>query len=109
MSIVQPRTLKQNKSLHLYFSQVANELNNHGISLKIALQDLEVDITEHNVKSMFKAIAKEKFGKSSTADLSRKELNECCEEMNRHISKLGIQVDFPSQENTENYLNSYIL
>ena len=101
------RTLQQNKSLYKYFSQVATELNNHGIGLKIALQDLEVDVTDHNIKSMFKSILLTKFGKTSTADMTTKELNECYDEMNRHFSKLGIQVDFPSQENTENYLLSF--
>jgi len=103
------RTIRQNSSLHLLCRQVATELNNQGISLQIALQGIEADVTEHNVKDMFRAVAKAKFGVQSTSDLDNKQMLEVYEEMVRHFGKFGVTVTWPSQETTESYLNSYIL
>lgn len=95
------RTLQQNKSLHVYFSEVARELNNQGITVDVLLQNMEVDISEHLVKDMFREIGRKKFGKTSTAHLTTKELQECWEEINRHLAPLEIHVPYPSQSGLE--------
>ena len=101
------RTKKQNNSLHLFCEQVADELSNHGVSLQVFIQNLSVDLTAENVKSAIRAIGNEKFMKTSTADLTTKELQACYEEINRHISQWGIHIPFPSEETMAEALESY--
>lgn len=101
------RTKKQNNSLHLFCDQLAEELTDNGISLQVFIKDLSVDLTGENVKSAIRAIGKAKFGKTSTADLTTKELQACYEEINRHISQWGIHVPFPSEETRAEALESY--
>jgi hypothetical protein len=95
----QPRTPKQNKSIHKYFDEVAVELNNQGITLEVLLKNLEVDITPSVIKDIFRKIGEIKFGRTSTKDLTTKEIQECYEEFNRHLAPHGVHVPFPSFEN----------
>lgn len=101
------RTMKQNKALHKYCQELANELNACGVSMYVFSKDISVDHTMESVKSIWRAIAKAKFGKNSTADLTTIELQQVYEEVNRHISNFGIEMSWPSEENTDEYLNSY--
>lgn len=93
---VRPRTPQQNKAMHKYFEEVANELNEAGISQAAFMADLEVDYTKETIKNIWRTIAKKKFGKDSTADFTTKELQEVFEDFNRHIAKFGIHIPFPS-------------
>ena len=77
------RTNLQNKSLHKWFEEVSRECNNSGIDMKVLVSNLRVDTTPESVKSVFREIGKVKYGKSSTAELTTKEGNECFEECNR--------------------------
>ena len=103
------RTLKQNKSVHKYFKEVADELNGQGISQTNFIKGLEIDFSEHSVKDIFRAIGKQKYGKKSTADLTTSELQGCWEEMNRRLADFGTSIPFPSIENKEfeNFYNNY--
>ena len=101
------RTKKQNRAAHKFFKELSDELNNAGISQKLLIEGLEVEHTEHSVKSVFRAIGRAKFGKLSTADLTTKELHETFEEMSRICARLGIVIGFPSYEDSEEYLQSY--
>lgn len=108
METERKRTLKQNKSIHKFFEEASVELNNADISLKVLLETLEVEHTAESVKSIFRAIGRAKFGKVSTADLTTKELNETFEELARLFAKNGIHILFPSVENSEEYLESFV-
>lgn len=101
------RTLKQNKAIHKFFQEAADELNNAGISQILLLEGLEVEHTFYSVKALFRAIGRAKFGKVSTADLTTKELQETFEEMQRLFARFGISMGFPSYEDSEEYLRSY--
>lgn len=92
------RSPLQNRSEHKYFGEVANALVENGITLQVFIQNLEVDPTKDNVKDVFRAIARAKFKKDSTADLTTKETIETFEELNRHLATLGIHVPWPSME-----------
>ena len=105
---MQQRTKRQNASLHLYFKQVADNLNAQGVSFNVLIKDIEVDLTEEHIKVMFKAIAKTKYFKDSTTQLTNNEVTACFDEMTRHLAKFGVYQPFPSQEGTEEYLNSFI-
>lgn len=102
------RTLRQNRSLHKFFNEAACELNACGVTMKVLLDTLDVEHTSHSVKAVFRAIGRAKFGKISTADLTTKELNETFEELARLFAQNGIYMLFPSVENSEEYLNSFI-
>lgn len=93
---VRPRSAQQNKAMHKYFEEVANTLNETGISQAVFFADFEADYTKETIKNAWRAIAKRKFGKDSTADFTTKELQEVFEEFNRHIAKFGIHIPFPS-------------
>ena len=92
------RTLKQNKSLHLYFRLLSEALNEAGISQEVFVRGLEIDNSPESVKEVFKKLAKAKYLEDSTTKLSTKELMDLYEEMNRHTSKIGISIPFPSEE-----------
>lgn len=104
------RTPSQNASLHLFCEQLAEAMNEAGISQRIFLKELEVDNSMESVKSVFRELGKVKYGKDSTAKLTTKEMTDIYEELNRHTaSRLGIHVPWPSIEevllNQNNYDN----
>lgn len=92
------RTILQNKSLHLYCQQVADYLNESGISVELFFKNLEVDFTMEMIKSAIKKIAKTKFGVDSTSKLTTIQLTACYEELNRHNAGHGFHIPFPSLE-----------
>ena len=95
------RTNKQNSSLWLYFSLLADELNNSGYDMKVVLKP-EVDIswnkdTVHDY--LWLPIQDVMLKKDSTTKLESKEIDKVYDILNRHISeKFGITVPFPSNE-----------
>ena len=93
-----PRTSSQNKALHKFCDDVAMILINHGITMKIFMKDFEVEHTGESVKSVVKAIGKQKYNLKSTSEYSTTQLSETCEELIRHLAKMGIDVNFPSAE-----------
>lgn len=100
------RTLKQNSSLHKYCSELADLLNDHGITVKKLFEEVEADNTMESVKQLWRTFAFMKYGKTSTTELSTDEINKIYEEVNRHVSQWGIHIAFPSYENTDEYLQS---
>jgi uncharacterized protein YqgV (UPF0045/DUF77 family) len=101
------RTLPQNRALHKYCTEVANELNAHGISLKAIVTRVNVDWTMEAVKSVLQAIAKAKFEKAHTSELTTTEIQDVYLEFNKIISELGISMGWPSIDNTDEALESY--
>lgn len=93
---IKPRTPQQNKAMHVYFTEIADILNESGISVQLFLKDFEIDYSKEMIKGIWRAIARSKFGKDSTADLTTKELQEVFEEFNRQVSKHGLHLPFPS-------------
>ena len=93
------RTSQQNKSLHLFFQMLADDLNNAGYTVRKTLkEDFELDWTSTLVKEiLFKSIIRAKFNKSKTSELSSGELQLAYDEINRHLGeKFGIFTPFPS-------------
>lgn len=100
-------TNQQRKATHKYFDEVARELNNQGIDVQVLVKNLRVDATPEMMKNIYRAIGKEKFGITSTEELTTGQVTQCYEEMNRLLASVGCHIAFPSQENTEEYLNSF--
>lgn len=105
--MTKPRTLPQNKALHKWCQEIADTLNECGVSVAVYLEHVEVDHTMETVKSLFRAIGKEKFGIQSTAELTESQFRACIDEIHRHNANFGITMDFPSRE-LENFYQNYI-
>lgn len=101
------RTIKQNKALHKFFEEVSRELNNQGIDVRVMVKNLRVDATPEMVKSIFRSIGNEKYGVTSTADLTTSQVNSCYDEFNRLLALEGIHINFPSYQESDEYLNSF--
>lgn len=95
------RTDQQNKALHLFFTQLAEELNSAGLDMRKTLKP-EVDIpwSGKTIKEyLWRPIMKAQLGKESTTELTTKEIDLVFDTINRHLGeKFGIHLDFPSIE-----------
>lgn len=99
------RTDNQNRSLHLYFTHVAQELNAGGYTVQLVVKErMDLDFTPEIVKELIwrpaqKAIIK----KVSTTTLDKvSDINEVYETVNRHLAeKFKIHVPWPSQQTNE--------
>lgn len=98
------RTIQQNKAMHKYFSEVAQALNEAGIAQSVFYENIEADYTMESIKELWRSFARAKYRKDSTADLSTMEVTEIYEEVNRHLSKFGIYLPFPSIEEKMNQI-----
>lgn len=93
------RTTQQNKAFHKGFTEIANLLVEHGISLNVALKNLDVRPTMHTIKDAYRSIAEAKFGVTSTADLTTTQVSEVWDDLVKAISEnTGIEIVFPSEE-----------
>ena len=92
------RTDKQNRSLHKYLRELASALNDAGLEMHVAFKDIEVPWNEHILKSFWKKIESAYTGKTSTTEMSTKQVTEIYEIVNRHFSQWGVSIPFPSLE-----------
>lgn len=101
------RTIKQNKSIHVYFEELSRALNDSGVDFRVLVRNLRVDASPTLVKAVFRQIGAVKFGKGSTADLTTTEIQECYDEFNRLLALEGVHVAFPIYTNSDEYLAGY--
>ena len=106
------RTLKQNDSIHLFCSKLANELNGKGYYVQLVLKptyELRWD-TKTVKEHLFKPIEKALFKKESTTELTTDEVNkvhlQLMMALQDKLTELDF-IDFPSQETTQSYLDSF--
>ncbi len=97
------RTQLQNRALHKYFQEVADLLNESGISMEVFYKDIQCDYTRESVKELFRGFLRTKYGKGSTTQMTTKEVQSVWEEVNRHLSQFGFHCPFPSSEQLINY------
>ena len=100
-----PRTESQNKALHLYFTQLAEMLNDAGLDMRKVLKpSISIPWTSQTIKeNLWKPIMKIQTGKSSTTEMTTKDIDEVYDVINRHLGEqFGITVEFPSQESLIN-------
>jgi len=97
------RTLKQNKSLHLYYQLVAEALNEKGLTLSTLLENNQFDliITPEIIKGIWKSIQKSMYKTISTKDLEKsQQIEKIYDVMNDFLSeKFEIYVEFPNKDN----------
>lgn len=96
---VDERSIKQNSSLHRYFNLVAKELNKNGFKIQSNL-NMELDWTMQRVKELiWKEFQKVVLGKESTRLLTKTELTNIYDYVNRYTSEnFGISIEFPNKE-----------
>jgi hypothetical protein len=106
---VKQRTLRMNRAFHLWLSLSAQALRDGGFTLKQILESIpEVEMTPVAMKEIWRQIQVTMTGKTSTVELTTKELQEVWEIVNREILlKRGIVIPFPSSDpqiyNPEDY------
>lgn len=94
------RTLPQNASMHVLFEQLANDLNDRGLSVqKVLSHSMEIDWNEKRVKELlWRPTQIELTGKKSTTTLDKtSEIDEIYETLNRFVAQFGVHIPFPSQ------------
>ncbi len=108
------RTKKQNKSIHLFCRKLANELNGKGYYMQLVLKptyELRWDdkaVKEHLLKPVIKML----FQTEHTSELTKQEITKAHEQLmmmlmeSPKLKELDY-IDFPSEEQTENYINSF--
>lgn len=95
------RTLQQNKALHLWFSQLADELNLAGLDVKKTLsQDIEHPWTPNLIKELiFRPVMTSYLQKTSTTKLTTAEIDKVFDVINKFIGEqFGLHITFPSIE-----------
>lgn len=101
------RTLTQNSALHLFFDLLAETLNDAGFDMKKTLKP-EIDISWNRdmVKEyLWRPIQKAMLGKESTTELTKLEVGQVYETLNRFLGeKFAIHVSWPHDPDKENQL-----
>ena len=96
---MEKRTDKQNRSLHLLFKLLAEELNQSGLDMRKTLKPgVEIPWSGDSVKEfLWRPIQEAQLNKKSTTELTTKEIDAFFDTITRHIGeKFGIYVPFPS-------------
>ena len=101
---MKPRTEQQNRSLHLLFRMLAEELNLAGLDMRKTLKpDIDIIWTDKSVKEyLWRPIQKAMYQKKSTTELNKQEeIDKIYEVICRHLAdKFGFECPpFPSIEN----------
>lgn len=96
------RTIQQNKSMHKFFTMVAEKCNEIGVDQKAVFEarNAEIPVTEHTIKAIWQSVQDQMFGKSSTTELETSEVSRVHEIVMKALGeKLGVPyVEFPSDE-----------
>ena len=101
------RTWKQNKSLHLYCTAIAEKMNAAGITQRELVgkfrDGFELPVEMHMVKAIFREVGKALYQKESTADLETVEMIKVYEVVDQRFGEIvGIRAEWPS---SESYMN----
>ena len=96
------RTNQQNKSLHLYFTMVAEELDRQGESFQnivSKLKNAEIRPTPENIKQIWKEFQIAMFNKKSTTELDKGEVDRVYEMFNAWLGReFETHIPFPADD-----------
>lgn len=102
------RTTQQNKALHKMFSDLADELNEKGLTMKVVLKpEAEIRWTGDTIKEyLWKPVQRVLLKKQSTTELTTTEVDMVFETIQHHLGeKFGLELVFPSAYEKENNTN----
>jgi len=97
------RTELQNRSLHLYYTHLANAFNDAGLSVMVVLKKLfkspNFSWSAYLIKErIWREVQEQTLGKESTTKLGTQEVSMIYDSINRATSdKLGVSVPFPDK------------
>ncbi len=95
------RTKLQNRALHLYFTQLAEILNEAGLDMvKVLEPGVEIPWNADMIKNcIWRPVQIAQLDKTSTTELTTKEIDQVFEVINKHIGqKFGVHIPWPSIE-----------
>ena len=100
------RTTRQNKALHLYYTIIANELNELGHEFRYeGLKGgvIELRYTTNIVKEfIWRPIQIALFDIQSTTKINTKQMNEIIDVLSKYFGERGVLINFPSVETLMN-------
>jgi regulator of replication initiation timing len=103
--IEKPRTGQQNRALHLFFTLLADELNDAGYTVQLVLKEkIDLDWDAHKIKELLWRPAQEAIlQKKSTTQLKKQEdIDKVYDHLVRHLGeKFNIFVEFPCEAQLE--------
>lgn len=95
------RTNKQNNALHQLFTNLADQLNENGLDMKKTLKpEIDIPWSQDTVKEfIWRPVMQAQLGKTSTTDLTTKEIDKVFLTLSRHFGdRFGLVLTFPSIE-----------
>jgi hypothetical protein len=95
------RTEQQNKSLHLLYQMLADELNSSGLDMRKTLKpEIDIPWDKTTIKEyLWRPIQQAMTGKKSTTELDSNEIDRIFEVLSKHLGeKFGVEIIFPSIE-----------
>lgn len=98
------RTSKQNSAIHLWLTQVAEELDRHGFTIQNVVAKIrraEIRPTMENLKEvMWRPYQIAALKKESTTELNKLEVDKVYEGLNKFLAENfdGMHIPFPSDE-----------
>ena len=95
------RSNQANKALHLFFTLLADELNNAGLDMRKTLKPgIDIPWSANTIKEyLWRPIQISQLQKQSTTELTTSELTQVYDVLNRHLGeRFGLFVPFPSYE-----------
>lgn len=99
------RTSQQNRALHLWFTQLAEELNAAGFDMRKTIsKDIDISWTPETIKEyLWRPVQKAYLMKRSTTELTTSDIDHIFDIVNLVISeRTGVSVAFPSIDNLVN-------
>lgn len=98
-----PRTSAQNRALHLWLTQLAEEMDKNGITVQnvtAKIQRAEIRPTGNNLKEvLWRPYQIAATGKESTTQLTKQEVDKIYEGLNKFVGEnFEIHVAFPSDQ-----------
>jgi len=103
------RTSLQNRALHKWFTLLSAHLNEQGLDMRVVMKpEWKLWWTPEAIKeNLFKPLMKAMYNKDSTTELTTAQVDKVYEQIMFILGeRYGIEVPFPSQESTEQYLQS---
>lgn len=103
-----PRTSQQNRAMHLWFKQKADQCRDAGVTVQMAFaKTIELEMTEGVMKEIWRTVQKAIFRKVSTAELTKQgEIDEVAEHLNRFFSEKFNLPGLPIPSHELNYWDS---
>ena len=94
------RSNLQNRALHLYFTMIADQLNEMGQTFKYeSLRGLQMELmfTPELIKTtLWKPLQFHLFGKMSTTNLTTDDINKIVDIITLYFGEKGILIEFPN-------------